>query len=121
MADPPPQQFDVHLFPVIRWKCSGISASSPEEAIQLAQVHLPLDRLEMQLRDLDAEYAEEISHYLVDIVGDADFERSRFYHSSQELCLVPLRLLLAWSEGGRNEAVLVALLAEVREMLARSV
>ena len=49
MADPPHQQFDVHVFPVIRWKLSGVSASSPEEAIQLAQAMLPLARLETQL------------------------------------------------------------------------
>ena len=123
MPDSPPQRFDVHLFPIARLKIAGISASSPEEAIEIARGKMPIQEFDRTLRNFraenvaDAEDAEEFSHFLVDYVGDETFERSRFFHSSTQPCLIPLRKLLLWHDGGRFEHELKPLIAEVRKIL----
>ena len=127
MPDSPPQQFDVHLFPTARLKIAGISASSPEEAIEIARGKMPIQEFDRTLRNFraenvaDAEDAEEFSHFLVDYVGDEDFERSRFFHCHAEPCLKPLQKLVEWFDAGRDEAALTSLVAEARRILNATV
>jgi len=116
-----PETYDVHLFPIIRLKISGITASSPAEAIEMAQSQFPTEQFETALCRIGAEDAEEFSHYLVDVAGDEDFERSRFFHSTSEPCLEPLRRLVDWVDAGRDRLALVPLILEVREILKATV
>ena len=79
------KKFDVHLFPVVRVKVSGVEAADELAAIKRAEGELDLNKLFNQagqylanwlgcnrLEDgsyahrLDVEYAEEVSHFLVD-------------------------------------------------------
>ena len=112
---PAPHVFDVHLFPVVRLKISGVQAASHVEAIERA-----LEQVEPELEGRCAragvEYAEEISHYLVDVVGDPDFSQSRFYAAEDPL-LAFLRRLVAWEECGRAPSGLDELIADVRAHL----
>lgn len=122
MTDPPPL-YDVHLFAIIRRRLTNISASDPRTAVVAAQADPSVGRWLRQLDDTDGfgEFAEEFSHFLVDVVGDDEFLKSEWFHSDDDPLLVPLRELLAWDEAGRNSDRLTALLATVRSLLDSSV
>jgi hypothetical protein len=113
----PDQRFDVHLFPIVRIKVVDISAPTPQRAIEVALQRAPLEQLEAALKPLEAEFAEEYSHFLVDVVGDTEFEHSQFFYSSADPGLSPLRRLVAWADGRRDIAVLKQIVAEARETL----
>ena len=72
--------YDVHLFPLVRVKVRGVEADSQIAAIGKAEAVVNLNQLFDRTGDVDTEYAEEISHYLVDEEEDPEFERSEFYH-----------------------------------------
>ena len=72
--------YDVHLFPLVRVKVRGVEADSQIAAIGKAEAMVNLPRLFDRTGEVDTEYAEEISHFLVDEEGDPDFERSEWYH-----------------------------------------
>ena len=65
---------DVHIFAVVRIKVVGVEATDHEDAITKAlKIAAPLDTVVGDISHNDqvteVEYAEEISHYLVDDVG----------------------------------------------------
>lgn len=66
---------------------------------------------------MEGEFAEEYSHFLVDVVGDTEFEHSQFFYSAADPGLSPLRRLVAWADGPRDNAVLEQIVAEARETL----
>ena len=57
MPEPTSQQFDVHLFPVVHLKVSGVHATSPQAAIEKA---LEQTDLHAQFAGV-GEYAEELA------------------------------------------------------------
>lgn len=68
--------YDVHIFAVVRVKVSGIRAHTQKNALADAEQAVDFDQLFNTER---AEYAEEISHYLVDVAGDAEYEESQWF------------------------------------------
>jgi hypothetical protein len=73
--------YTVHVFPVVHVRIPKVEASSPEEAIDKAESMMDLNR-ELQL--VNTEYAEEISHYLVDEDGDPDYSKSVWFGPGKE-------------------------------------
>ena len=77
-------KYDVHIFAVVRVKVAGIVAESQTKAIQKAEDSVDLYRLfdNPRASAVEAtEFADDITHYLVDEVGDSMHERSRFYNA----------------------------------------
>lgn len=69
-------KYDVHLYAVVRVKVSGVEACSMENAIEKAEGATPLH----QMFDRgDMEYAEEITHYLVDVEGDEEYMQTKWF------------------------------------------
>ena len=66
------RRFDVHIFALIRIVVRNLKASDHEAAIAKAVDRANLEPRFRQSRDT-CEYAGEISHYVVDVCGDADF------------------------------------------------
>ena len=67
--------FDVHVYPVVRIKIPDIEAASQMEAIKKAREEFSRA---CNIIGTDAEFAEEIAYYLVDEVGDEEFDNSNF-------------------------------------------
>ena len=119
MAKTPDQQrFDVHLFPVVRLRVPGVEAESPQAAIEKA---LEQTDLHSRFAGDDGEYAEELSHFLVDAAGDEQYEQSRWFHSRQTPLLANLSRLVLWRDRGQTETELHEILRDAREALAKSV
>ena len=60
-------KYDVHIYAVVRVPIRGVDAKSPEEAVKKVDEEVNLHKI------LDrgiVEYAEDITEYLVDEVGD---------------------------------------------------
>jgi len=60
-------KYDVHIYAVVRVPIRGVDAKSPEEAVKKVDEEVNLHEI------LDrgiVEYAEDITEYLVDEVGD---------------------------------------------------
>jgi hypothetical protein len=113
--------YDVHLFPVVRIKVSGIEAASHREAIERALERVG-SNLPAQLARAGAEYAEEISHYLVDVAGDEEYRQSQWFYSAEEPLLTILRRLVIWRDGGQaNQEMLAKILADARQALENCV
>jgi hypothetical protein len=117
MADPASTLFDVHLFAVVRLKVSGVPAPTMTDAIPAALERIPAPSLYGRFSSPDTEYAEEISHYLVDVVGDTEFAQSRFFDSAEDPLVQFVRELVAWHDGGRDTDRLSHLLAQARQFL----
>jgi hypothetical protein len=66
------QTYTVHCYAIVRVKLPGIPAGTPREAACRASDLFDWDR-----HHADAEFADEISEYLVDIDGDEDFSGSK--------------------------------------------
>lgn len=115
--------FDVHLYAVVRRKVPNIPADSLQAAITAAQSHPSTARWLQRLDDPvgGGEFAEEFSHYLVDIVGDAEFEQSCWFHAAETPLLQILRRLVCWDETGRTPEGMRALLHNVRQILSQTV
>lgn len=73
---------EVHIFAVVRVKVAGIDANSQTEAIVKTEDSVDLYRL-FENRSAfgveTTEFADEISFYRVDEVGDSTYERSCYY------------------------------------------
>jgi len=71
------KRYDVHIYPIVRVKVSGVEADNQVEAIkkaeQIIDLHSLLDR------DDEIEYAEDIDCFLVDEEGDEEYQKSRWY------------------------------------------
>lgn len=71
-------KYDVHIYAVARIKVSGIEANSQQEAIREAEKLVDLDRvLNKTFGDIEVCSAEEIQDYLVDEVGDAEYQNTK--------------------------------------------
>ena len=75
------QTYDVHLFPVVRLKFPRVQAESQTEAIEKA-----IEGFHSSLPSafVDAEYADELEYFLVDEVGDEEYERTQWYEYDTE-------------------------------------
>jgi len=110
-----PQKFDVHLFPVVRLKASGVAAASLRKAIDEA---LAQTDLYAELAGPDREYAEELSHFLVDVVGDEQYEQSQWFYSRETPLMSNLARLVAWHEGTRSEDELKTIIQDINDQVA---
>jgi hypothetical protein len=68
--------YDVHIFAVVRLKVEGVQADNQQEAIH--QAFQSID-LHAQFDGANTAYADEISSYMVDEVGDAEYGRTQCY------------------------------------------
>lgn len=75
-------KYDVHIFAVVRVKVPNVEASNRVQACKRAEDRVDFYGLLRQDHPQacveDMEYAEETSHYLVDVVGDIDYEKSKW-------------------------------------------
>lgn len=108
------QTYHVHLFPVVRYKVSDVLASSPQRAIEQA---LAATDLYACCSGPGGEYAEELAYGEVDVVGDDQFAKSRWFTSREGARHDVLQRLLAWNDQGRPEQALRELLREAGELL----
>jgi hypothetical protein len=69
-------KYDVHIYAVVRVKIEAVEADSQVAAIQEAQKGLDLEEAVRS-----GEYAEEITGFLVDEVGDENYSQSRAYQA----------------------------------------
>jgi len=68
-------KYDVHIFPVVRVKVTGVEANSQRAAIRKALRSINLEEAAVHPDD----YAEDIVEYLVDEHGDRNHSRSQCY------------------------------------------
>jgi hypothetical protein len=102
---------------VVRIEVPDVVAADPAAAVRIARGRVE-DSLYDRFEAPDGEYAEEISHALVDVAGDADFTRSVWFESAEHPLLSLYRNLVAWHDGGRPPGGLEALVREARGLLA---
>jgi hypothetical protein len=99
-------------------KLSGIPAASHEQAVLRALEQIGPE-LSMRFKRADADYAEEMSHYLVDVADDEIHRESRWFYSADQPLLALLQRLLVWDERGRCEDEMLArLIADARSSIA---
>jgi len=112
------QRFNVHLYPVVRLAVSGVEAVSHQEAISKS-----LERTDLFARfaSADGEYAEEISHFLVDVVGDEQYTQSLWYYGQQAPLMSNVARLVAWYDDGRSDDELDRIIGDAREILTSSI
>lgn len=99
-------KYDVHLFPIVRVKVHGVEAGSQEEAIKKAEESTDFDDLFNKAPDI--EYAEEVAYYLIDEVGDEEYERTRWHDGA-----------FTSNPQKRNVNELIAALADCRDALGQ--
>jgi hypothetical protein len=87
-------KYNVHIFPVVRVKVCDIEAESQVDAIKKAVANTNLDELFSQKHPTpgveNTEYAEEISHYLVDEADDPEYINSKSYQDAEHLKIIKL-------------------------------
>ena len=109
--------YDVHLFPVVRLKVPNVEAPSHREAITWARCQIAED-LTQRIPDDDGEYAEEFSHYLVEVVGDEERLQSQSFYSQDEPLVANLRRLVNWYDARRDNAgELAEIISDARDVL----
>jgi hypothetical protein len=109
--------YDVHLFPVVRLKVSNVEAPSHREAIARARCQIATD-LTQRFPDDDGEYAEEFSHYLVEVVGDEKRLQSQSFYSQDEPLVANLKRLVNWYDARRNNtSELAEIIDDARDVL----
>ena len=69
-------KYNVHIYAVVRLKVEGIEADTHRDAIRSALASVDLDR---EFQGERTEYAEDITSYVVDEVGDENYEHTRTY------------------------------------------
>jgi len=72
------KRYDVHIYPVVRVKVSGVEAESQVEAIRKAEEMTDFHRL-FDREANGIEYAEDIDCFLADEDGDEEYLNSRWY------------------------------------------
>jgi hypothetical protein len=118
---PAPRLFHVHLFAVVRREVRNVAAPSLRDAVEAAFAQLSPQEFSERFDSDATEFADEFSHYLIDVDGDDEFTQSRFLTSVQEPLLELLRRLIVWHDGGRPEGELDAILVEARVALTGAV
>ena len=96
-------KYSVHLFPIVRVKISDIEASSQAEAIKAAKELWNPDSITAK-GGPKPKYAHEMSHFLVDEVGDEEHQNSQFYEADGKTPLTAKRLVIG-VEGGNVVSV----------------
>lgn len=85
------KKYNVHIYPVFRFTLENVEAETPEEAIQKARAHAEQARLlsatcylvdTVDHRIVEAHYAEDITSYVVDLVGDSEFKESTTFEDA---------------------------------------
>ena len=104
-------EYDVHLFAVVRVKIPKVKADSMEDAIEKAANATDLHELLKVDGSINSgiessEFAEEISSATVDVVGDECFEQTRHFHQDCN----------AWRPGA-TPRVLVSVSGGIAEVL----
>lgn len=81
-------KYNVHVYEVVRVKVVDVEAESQVDAIKIAvDSYDPknlFDCIQARPPIEEIEWAEETSEYLVDEVGDTEFQNSRWYNASME-------------------------------------
>lgn len=113
----PTPLFHVHLFAIVRREVRNVAAPSLRDAVEAALAQLSPHEFSERFDSDTTEFAEEFSHFLVDVDGDDDFTQSRFLTSAQEPLLELLRRLVAWHDNERPDDGLAALIVETRSIL----
>lgn len=67
-------KYDVHIYAIVRVKVQSIEAESQTEAIEKARVNT-----DMEQAIQEGEFTDEVTGYLVDEAGDAEFKNTRVY------------------------------------------
>jgi hypothetical protein len=83
--------FDVHVYHLVRTKIPNIAAGSWEEAAEIAHKAVASrtgDLLVCHGENGFTEDAEEIQGYLVDVVGDTEYEQTTYLERNHEGRLV---------------------------------
>ena len=75
----PPTRYTVHCYATVRVSFGALEAASPQAAARLAESLFDWDQQQGQ-----AEFADELTEYLVDIEGAADFSQSRRFDADFE-------------------------------------
>lgn len=92
------RKFDVHWYFVVRAKIAGVIANDHKSAIAAVEAdrdihnqmtrHVSLDRPGERLSSID--YSEETTSYLVDVVGDTEYEESISFDCARNGALVEI-------------------------------
>ena len=112
------KMFDVHLFPVLQIKVPGVEATSHIAAVEQAVAQTDLYA---ECESTKFEYAEEFSHFLVDVTSDQECENSRWFYSQDNPLLANLRRLVKWYDQGMLPDELDAIIKSARDALSVSV
>jgi len=118
MVTPPgagPHTFNVHCYNVFHKRIESCPGPTYLDAIEQARNSQLLDNWN------DWEPAEEIAHFLVDVVGDEEYGESQFFDDCHCSAWPLLQKLLLWSQTGRNPVKLEELLIETHANLMRYV
>ena len=82
------KNYNVHLYITLRVKVPNLEANSQLEAIEEAEKKIcPLLNngvLDLTFYPCNTEYADEITGYLVDEVGDEEYLQSEWYDGNKE-------------------------------------
>ena len=74
-------KYDVHIYATVRVKVCGVEANSQKEAIAKAEEQT--DLYETIGNCPGADYAEEITGFLVDQEGDEEYRHTRSYNANK--------------------------------------
>ena len=115
------KRYDVLLYPVVLLNVPGVVAKSHREAVEKACAEIAPELCE-KFTPCGAEYADEFSHFVVDVVGDEEFRQSRsFYSQSEPLVSNLARLVLWYDQADRDMAELERIIADARNVIETSI
>lgn len=117
------ETFDVHIYAIVRCTARGIKAPDMLTAIERADQQFDFHELfRPKPGGPDIEYAEAHDGYLVDVVGDEEYSRSRAFHSCENnfypILLKFAELMRDPDSGITRTPALAALVQEVEAVLA---
>lgn len=110
--------YNVHLFPVVRLKVTAVDAMFHIEAVEKAVAQTDLYA---ECESTNLEYAEELSHFLVDVAADPEFENSQWFYSRDNPLLANLARLVKWYDQGRSPDELESIIKSARDALSAAV
>ncbi len=111
------RRYNVQIFAVVRVDVANMPAASCREAVNTALRQIDL----ASQVGSNAEYAGELSHFVVDLVGDKEFRQSESFTSQDQPLLANMARLLNWAEHGRNPLELERILHDARAAVADSI
>ena len=66
-------KYNVTLYPVVRVRFDNVEAETMEKAIDIAENEM------VQRQQLCGEYADEMHYALVDVVGDEEYDQTKWF------------------------------------------